>query len=243
MTVARTIIAPPNKNFRIQGTDGIRREIMLSSSPELEGLSPQQAFLERGYITEKLMELYAYAHAQILLHAGSAEPGSDFAIGWDPRDATGTLTEAVIRGVRKTGCNALALGVVPTPLTQMFIAKKRCAGGFMVTASHNPAGQNGIKTFMAYRGMKLLPANDIALTRRVIDLDYKVVARKPLVGKKINCHIEARKLFERFSLQAENLWGEDFSDITLVVDPANGSLTDIAADIFRKAGFPITALI
>ncbi len=235
--MARTIISPLNKNFRIQGTDGIRRETALSSAPELAGLSPQQALLERGYITERLMELYAYAQAQILLRAGSAKPVSDFVIGWDPRDATGTFTEAVIRGVRKAGCNALALGVVPTPLAQMFIAKYRCAGGFMVTASHNPAGQNGVKTFLAYRGMKLLPANDIALTRRVLALDYKDIARKPLVGKKIDCHKKARKLFERFSLQAENSWGEDFSDITVVVDPANGSLTDIAAAIFRKAGF------
>ena len=235
--MARNIISPLNKNFRIQGTDGIRREIMSSSSAELKGLSPQEVFLERGYITEELMELYAFAHAQNLVHEGEAVSGSPIIVGWDPRDMTGDFNQAVVRGIRKAGCNALVLGIVPTPLIQIFIARKKSAGGFMVTASHNPADQNGIKTFLAYRGMKLLPANDIALTRSILALNYKDIAGKPLVGKKINCHNEARKLFERFSLQAENSWNEDTGNITLVVDPANGSLTDIAAEIFRKAGF------
>lgn len=230
---------PKDKRYRIQGTDGIRREIMPADAEELEGLSPQQVFLERGFITEELMELYTYAHVKNLLEKGDAEPGSDFVIGWDPRDVAGDFNQAAVQGIRKAGCRALVLGIVSTPLSQMFIAHKKAAGGFMITASHNPSDQNGIKTFMAYRGMKLLPENDIALTRSILSLNYDDIARKPLVGKKVNCRDQALKLFARFSLHPDNSWSKNVSygNIILVVDPANGSLTEIAAKIFRKAGF------
>lgn len=230
---------PKDKRYRIQGTDGIRRETILASSKELEGLSPQQVFLERGLITEELMELYTYAHAQNLLEKGEAQAGSDFVIGWDPRDVAGDFNQAAVRGIRKAGCRALVLGIAPTPLAQMFIAHKKAAGGFMITASHNPPDQNGVKTFMAYRGMKLLPENDIALTRSILSLNYEDIARKPLVGKTVDCRNQALKLFTRFSLHPDNSWSENVSygNIILVVDPANGSLTEIAAEIFRKAGF------
>jgi phosphoglucosamine mutase len=237
--VSRNLLTSQKSNFRIQGTDGIRREVMLSSADELKGLTPQQAFLNQGYITEELMELYAFAHVNNVLKEGGVKPGSDFVIGWDPRDVSGVFNQAVIRGVRKAGCNAIILGIVPTPLIQIFIAHKNSAGGFMVTASHNPSDQNGIKTFLSYRGMKLLPENDVALTRSILELDFKTLVKKTLVGKKINRRKEALKIFKQFSLKSENTWSEgvSFNNIFLVVDPANGSLTGLAAEIFKKAGF------
>ena len=66
--------------------------------------------------------------------------------------------------------NALVLGVVPTPLVPMFMLYKQAGAAFMVTASHNPKDQNGIKIFLAHRGMKLLPENDITLTRTLLSL-------------------------------------------------------------------------
>ena len=235
----RKIVSPQKNNFRIQGTDGIRREVMHAASKELKGFTPQQAFLDKGYITEELMELYAFAHVQNLLLEDETKLGSDFVVGWDPRDIKGDFNQAVVRGIRKAGCNVLVLGIVPTPLIQIFIAHKKSAGGFMVTASHNPSDQNGIKTFLSYRGMKPLPDNDIALTQSIFSLDYKNIAKKTLTGKKINCRNEALKVFTQFSLQPENSWCNDisFENITLVVDSANGSLAEIASEIFQKAGF------
>ena len=51
---------------RLQGTDGIRRETKLASNSECKGLTPQQVFLEKGWITEQFMELYAYSHIKNL---------------------------------------------------------------------------------------------------------------------------------------------------------------------------------
>ena len=225
------------RRFRLQGTDGIRREVRSATDPSLKDLSPLQAFLDKQVMTEEFMERYAYAHVISLIRDQQLKRDDSCVVGWDPRDTQGKYNEAVVRGIRKAGINALVLGVVPTPLAPMFMLHKRVGSAFMVTASHNPKDQNGIKIFLAYRGMKLLPENDITLTRTLLLLGS--IRNKPLKGKRIDKRQEALDLFRQFSLAAENSWSEDvsFKDIILVVDPARGSLTGIAAEVFRAADF------
>jgi len=226
-----------SRRFRVQGTDGIRRQVRRASDPSLNGLSPMQAFLDRGVITEEFMERYAYAHVSSLIRNRQLRRGDSCVVGWDPRDVKGYFTGAVIRGIRKAGVHALVLGTVPTPLVPMFMMSRGAGGAFMVTASHNPKDQNGIKTFLAYRGMKLLPENDIALTRTLMSLG--ALRSKPVKGRRIDQRQPALDLFRRFSLDPENSWCRDvsFKNILLVVDPARGSLAGIAAEVFRKVGF------
>lgn len=221
--------------FRLQGTDGIRREVALQKN--FPKLSPQEVFLQHGIITEEFMERYAYAHVRLELKDKSPECQNAFVIGWDPRDPKGHFTDAVVRGVRKAGADAWIIGTAPTPLVPMFMQAKNAAGGFMVTASHNPKDQNGIKIFLAYRGLKLLPENDVALTRAVLK-QGSLKSKKP-VGKKKDFSKEALALFERFHLSSNNSWVEDnsFSTTILVVDPARGALSKIAAKVFKKIGF------
>ncbi|MBJ78826.1 MAG: hypothetical protein CMH80_03785 [Nitrospinae bacterium] len=229
--------------FRIQGTDGIRCEVKASYSSEVTGLTPQEAFLKLGFITEEFMELYAYAHVKRLLHEGKAKAGDDVVVGWDPRDPRGNFTSAVVSGICKAGANALILGVVPTPLVPMYMLYKKAYSGFMVTASHNPKDQNGIKIFSSFRGLKLLPENDLTLTCDVLDIDFSTLGKLSIKGKRIDSRREALKIFHQFSLAPENTWisperaNHIFKDITLVVDAANGSLSGIAAETFRQAGF------
>ncbi len=225
--------------FRLQGTDGVRREVKLARDPEVRGLTPQQAFLEKSFITEEFIELYAYARVDQLIREKKMKPGQDVVVGWDPRDPGLKFCKAAVRGARRAGARALVLGVVPTPLVPMYMVFVGAAAGFMITASHNPKDQNGIKTFLAFQGMKLLPDNDVELSRAVLAQDYKKVREKPLAGKEANRRVAALKLFMEFHLDPENSWsGEaDFKDVQLVVDPANGSLSGIAADVFRRVGF------
>jgi phosphomannomutase len=225
------------RRFRLQGTDGIRREVRPAADALVKGLSPIQAFLDHGVMTDEFMERYAYAHVISLIRDKQLKRGDSCVVGWDPRDTQGKYTGAVVRGIRKAGINALVLGVVPTPLVPMFMMYKEAGAAFMVTASHNPKDQNGIKIFLAYRGMKLLPKNDITLTRAFLSLGS--IRNKPLKGKRIDKRKEALDLFRRFSLDPVNSWCEDisFENIILVVDPARGSLTGIAAEAFRKVGF------
>lgn len=235
---------PDSFPLRLQGTDGIRREVRPADSKEFKGLTPQQVFLERGFITEEFMELYAYAYVGHLIKTKKMKRGEAIVAGWDPRDVAGTFTGAVVQGIRKAGAAALTLGIVPTPLVPTYMLYKNAKGGFMITASHNPKDQNGIKTFCAYRGMKLLPENDIELTRAIRDVDYLALKNAPLKGTQKDCRSEALELFRKFTLLPENSWSctetknsTSYKNIVLVVDPAKGSLSQMAADAFRSAGF------
>ena len=230
--------------LRLQGTDGIRREVRPTASKEFKGLTPQQVFLERGFITEEFMELYAFAYVDYLIKAGKMLPGETVVAGWDPRDVHGKFTGAVVRGIRKAQATALILGIVPTPLVPTYMLYKNAKAGFMITASHNPKDQNGIKTFCAFRGMKLLPDNDIELTSAIRNLDYAAFKNTPLKGAQKDCRNEALELFRKFTLLPENSWSDPeskksitYKKIVLVVDPAKGSLSGMAADAFRSVGF------
>ena len=224
-------------NQRMQGTDGIRRETRKSTIAECKGLTPQQVFLEKGWINEQFMELYVYSHIKNLPKKRSIK---DIVLGWDPRDPSGVFVDAVIKGIRKAGANVLILGVVPTPLIPLFMLYEKADAGIMITASHNPNDQNGIKLFSSFHGMKPLPKDDLRLTNYVIQQTYSSINNSPLEGKIKESRNKGLQLFKEFTLLPENSWIEDsvsFKNVVLVVDPANGSLTGIAKRIFKQAGF------
>jgi phosphoglucosamine mutase len=216
---------------RIQGTDGIRRPVALASDPRVRGLTPQAAFLEEGLITEEFVELYAYAYVSGLEQKG------EIVIGWDPRDPAGDFTGAAVRGIRKAGAAAVAVGICPTPGVALYLVWRGAAAAFMVTASHNFRDQNGIKIFRGGHALKLFPEDDRALTRRVLALDYaRDVAPRAETGGRIDAGEEARDVFRRFHLDPRNSWladGESLGDFPLVVDAANGAMSGIAADVLR----------
>jgi len=222
---------------RIQGTDGIRREVRLQDDRSLRGLSPWEAFAERGVITDALLEGYAYAFARLRLAASASR---EIVVAWDPRDPSGAFTGAVVRGLRKGGATAAVMGVAPTPAVPMYMMYRGAAAGLMVTASHNPAGQNGVKIFLAPAGLKLLPEDDRELTAAVRELDWEEVAEAEASGGKINSSLEWPKVFAAFHLAAGNSWlaaaEKSLADFVLVVDPARGSYSGFAMNVLRAYG-------
>jgi len=224
---------------RLQGTDGVRRDVKLSSDPAIKGMSPLQAFIEKGFITEEFMELYTFCHVAYLIESGEMKIGEDIIIGWDPRDPEGKFTSAAVSGIRKAGGKAVVLGITPTPVIPIYILYKGAKGGFMITASHNPKGQNGIKIFKP-TGLKFFPEDDIRLTKKFKEAEYDTVKKLNLRGNIEYSHDDAVRVFTEFSFDSRNSWVKEssiFSKIVLIVDPANGSFSGIAADIFKRLGF------
>jgi len=223
---------------RIQGTDGIRREVRRQDDPSLAGLSPWEAFTRAGVITERFLEGYAYAFAREFVPAGRGAP--EVVVGWDPRDPGGLFTRAVVRGVRKAGAAAAVAGVVPTPAVPMAMMARGAAAALMITASHNPAGQNGVKIFLGPAGLKLLPADDVELTAAVRALDWDALAAAPAAGDARDVSADTGAIFRRFHLNARNAWldaaAKPLADFILVVDPARGSYSRLAAGILSAFG-------
>lgn len=221
---------------RIQGTDGIRRTVLPSADPSLAGLSPAEAFVERDVLTEGFLEGYAFAFAETVRER--AGKGARVVIAWDPRDPDGLFTRAVVRGVRKAGCAALVAGIAPTPAVPMYVAAGGADGGMMITASHNPAEQNGIKIFLAPTGLKLLPEDDVGLTERIAAVDWDKLTGIEPTGTEKDVRAELRNLFVRFHAAPENAWLEtgELGRFVLVVDPARGAYTDLAAEVLSYWG-------
>ncbi|MHC4938423.1 MAG: hypothetical protein ACYTHK_05595 [Planctomycetota bacterium] len=216
---------------RLQGTDGIRRPVALSTDARVAGLTPLEAFLKRGLITEQFVELYTYAFTS------SLEVADEIVIGWDPRDPAGDFTGAAVRGIRKAGATAQVLGVFPTPGVAIYQMWSGAPAAFMITASHNFRDQNGIKIFHGEHGLKLFPEDDRALTKRILDLDWDEVAALPETGGMEEHREDALAVVREFHLDPRNSWlpeGEKLGDFPLVVDAANGAFSGIAAHIFRE---------
>jgi len=217
---------------RLQGTDGIRRPVALASDARVKGLTPQRAFLDKGLLTDEFFELYAYAYVSSL---GNPE---EVVIGWDPRDPAGDFTDAAVRGIRKAGATAVVLDIFPTPGVALYQIWRGTACALMITASHNFRDQNGIKIFHGPHALKLFPEEDRDLTTRVLSLDYARQVR-PLQerGDRIDAREEAREVFLRFHLDPRNSWlepGETFGEFPLVMDAANGAMSGLAIEVFRR---------
>ena len=225
---------------RIQGTDGIRREVALASDPRVRGLGPLRALLERDLLTEEFFELYAYAFARDLVDLGALKRGAPIAIAWDGRDRDETFVGAALDGLAKAGARPHLLGVAPSPAVPLEMAYTGCAGGLMITASHNPANQNGIKAFYAPLGAKPLPADDARLTRRLFALEPRRLLRRRAALAPRDLASEARERFIDLLLQDleahQPQSRQSFAPLAVVVDAANGALSGLAAETFRRAG-------
>jgi len=221
---------------RIQGTDGIRGPVCLAEKSSSQG--PIKALLNEGFLTEELFELYTYSFCQELLDIGFAVNNDIAVIGWDPRDRSGRFNQAAVNGIRKAGMTAAVVDILPTPAISLYQLKVGAACGFVLTASHNRADQNGIKIFLGHSNLKLLPEDDKRLTQRCLNLDYEELRRIPLTGEISNDHQQARKLFIDFVADQANNWLQKdlLNEVTVIVDAANGAFSQLVKDILNFEG-------
>ena len=81
------------------------------------------------------------------------EGGSSLVVGRDCRPSGVEFAQAFVRGVCSTGCNAIEIGVVPTPVVYWAIQNLKAGGGVVITGSHNPADYNGFKLTLTGRSL------------------------------------------------------------------------------------------
>ena len=224
---------------RIQGTDGIRGPVCLAEKSSSHG--PIEALLNEGILTEELFELYTYSFCKELLDIGFATSNDIAVIGWDPRDSSGRFNQAAVNGIRKAGMTAVVIDILPTPAISLYQLKIGAACGFVLTASHNSADQNGIKIFLGHSNLKLLPEDDKRLTQRCLNLDFEELRTLPLTGEISNEHHQARKLFIDFIADQDNNWLQKdiLNGVTVIVDAANGAFSHLVKDILNFEGCKI----
>ena len=157
-------------------------------------------------------------------------------IGRDPRASGEMLEAAVIAGVTSEGVDALRVGVLPTPAVAYLTSAYDADFGVMISASHNPMPDNGIKIF-GPGGHKL----DDATEDRIEQLVVAGPGDRP-VGAGLGRVINADDAMERYLRHVGKAVTTRLDGLTVVVDCANGAASVAAPRAFQAAGARVIAI-
>ncbi|WOO87833.1 phosphoglucosamine mutase [Mollicutes bacterium LVI A0039] len=168
--------------------------------------------------------------------AGSVYPiGSTICIGQDPRKSSSSIEFALISGLLATGVNVDSLGVTSTPCVSYSIIHKNYQSGIMISASHNPYYDNGIKFFGA-NGSKLSDELETKISDLIDSKDYRLVDTKDLGSHRFN-H-EPVDAYEQYLVSL----GTSMNGVNICLDSANGSSYKLAKSVFTKLGATVTVI-
>ena len=151
-------------------------------------------------------------------------------IGRDTR-TSGPMLEAVLSaGLTSAGLNVCLAGVIPTPAISFLIKDERADLGIVISASHNPPEDNGIKLFDR-NGMKLPQEQE----RRIEEALSPAHEPAEMIGRVTTLEAAATR-YAAFLSGTIDVDRVDFSDMTLVLDCAYGATAAIAPHVFRHLG-------
>jgi len=192
------------------GTDGVRGVANRELSPEL-------AFK------------IGRAGAHVLACDGA---NSRMVIGKDTRISGDMLEAALVAGICSVGVDVIKLGIMPTPAIAYLTRELKAAAGVVISASHNPVDDNGIKFFSA-SGYKLSDETEAEIEELVINecngIPYPTGGG---VGRSYQLHDAP----DRYVAFACNVCKTGLSGLKIVVDCANGAAYQVAPRVFSELG-------
>jgi len=200
---------------RLFGTDGVRGVANTELTPELAlGLGR--------------------AVVRTLREEGVARPS--LVIGRDPRASGEMLEAALVAGICSAGGDAITVGVLPTPGVAYLTATLEADSGAMISASHNPVADNGLK-FFGPTGYKLTDAEE----QRVEELLQRTSEDRP-TGTAIG---RLRPLPDAVHAYVDHLVASApvrLDGLRVVVDCANGAAAAVAPVVLERLGAAVTPL-
>ena len=197
------------------GTDGIRGKVGGS-------LITAEFALKLGYAAGKVL--------------GAAMPNKTIVIGKDTRVSGYMLESALEAGLSSAGVNIILFGPMPTPAVAWLTKTLHASAGIVISASHNPYYDNGIK-FFNQNGQKLNDEQELAI-EALLDQPMQMVESAQL-GKAKRLNDVAGRYIE-FCKRAANR--QLLAGKKIVLDCANGASYHIAPQVFLELGADITVL-
>jgi phosphoglucosamine mutase len=202
---------------RLFGTDGVR------------GLA------NRDLTAELALDL-SVAAAHILADSGEFSGHRPFAIvGRDTRASGEFLEAAVVAGLASAGVDVWLVGVAPTPAVAYLVESTGADLGVMLSASHNPMPDNGIK-FFARGGIKLADDIEDAIENRLEE-----PWERPTGAAVGRVHNKA-ELIEDYVTHLLSTTSQSLQGLKVVVDAANGAAHYVAPEVYRRAGAEVIAI-
>jgi phosphoglucosamine mutase len=200
---------------RLFGTDGVR------------GLANDE-------LTPELALAVAAAAARVLIeHDRSHRPVA--VVGRDPRASGEMLEASVAAGLASAGADVLRVGVLPTPAVAYLVDELGADLGVMISASHNPMPDNGLKLFAA-GGRKLPDEVEDEISERLED-----GAPRP-TGAAIGRVRDVTDAAQRYVDHLLAAIPAPLSGLRVVVDCANGAAAWVAPQAYRLAGADVVAI-
>jgi len=165
---------------------------------------------------------------------------SKIVIGKDTRISGDMLEYALISGVCSMGVDAYLTGILPTPGVAFITSSTGANAGIVISASHNPYYDNGIKIFKG-KGYKLLDEEESQIEKLIFDKSIASTLKSVRDTGRVYKISDAGSAYGNFLKQtlSENLY---FKDIKIVMDCSNGATFEVAPAIFTELGAKVTTL-
>ncbi len=225
--------------------------VMIAETPELaKGLSsyarPEPAISLfgtdgiRGRVGDQLTPLLAlqvgYWGGQVL-QAG-AKTKRPFILGQDSRNSSDMLAMSLAAGLTAAGLEVWHLGLCPTPCVAYLTSQTEAIGGIMVSASHNPPEDNGIK-FFGSEGSKL----ELDLQRQI---EACLHSNQPIsaIGQACGHYCDRTDLLRDYveAIQSPLVGSLDLQGMRIVLDLAWGAAVHLAPEVFQQMGAEVICL-
>lgn len=196
----------------------------------------------RGLANKKLTPILALKLGQAAAEVLTADRESyelrpTAIIGRDPRVSGEMLDAAIAAGLASRGVDVVRVGVLPTPAIAFLTDDYGADLGVMISASHNPMPDNGIKFFAA--GGRKLPdsvEDQIQSTMEQLSDDGPTGTK---LGRIISESPDARDRYRKHLREAVPV---DLSGLKVVVDAANGAASRVAIEAYREAGAEVVPI-
>jgi len=157
-------------------------------------------------------------------------------IGRDTRESGPELAAIVARGLRDAGAEPVSAGVVTTPAVAFLTRTGPFSAGVMISASHNPYHDNGLKVF-AHDGFKLPDSEEAALEKNI----FEILPRAPENPKGFPV-TDTPGLAGQYLEYLRESAGAALSGLSVVVDCAHGASFRLAPPLFRSLGARVTEM-
>ena len=159
-------------------------------------------------------------------------------VGRDTRQSGDMLEAALIAGLMSVGCDVITVGVIPTPGVAYLTRKYGAECGVVISASHNPMEDNGIK-FFNKDGFKLDDQIELKIEEYIDNIekiDYNPIGNE--VGIKIHKHTATQDYVDYL----KSIVNTDLTGLKVVLDCANGAAYKVAPMVFKELGAEVIAM-
>ncbi|GGA45939.1 phosphoglucosamine mutase [Paenibacillus physcomitrellae] len=160
-------------------------------------------------------------------------------IGMDTRISGVMLESALVAGLLSIGADVIRLGVLTTPAVAYLTRELGADAGVMISASHNPVEDNGIK-FFGSDGFKLSDETELQI-EELIDKENDELPR-PVGGDLGSVEVDYDAKLKYLELLKSTLTSKSFKGLKVVLDCANGAAYELAPRLFRELGADVTTI-